>query len=88
MIPREITAADLVKARNARQGEADRWRAANPGDLSDELRYRIGQWIEQGGERPFGEPESRVSGGHVYPPIARTQPPAYPVRADRGYPQA
>ena len=75
MMPHEVSAADLVKARNARQNEADRWLAAHPGQITDELRYAIGQWVEQGGERPFGDPESRLSGGHVYPPIAAPRVP-------------
>lgn len=88
MMPVERTVNDLVRARNDRQGQADRWRAAHPGELSDALMYSIGQWVEQGGERPFGELEERLSGGHVYPPIAPVRPPSYPVRAARDYPQA
>jgi hypothetical protein len=63
------TVADLVKERNARQMRAEQWRAENPGPLSDDMVFRIGQWIEQGGTHaPWELPPPPVA---VYPPITR-----------------
>jgi hypothetical protein len=61
------TVADLVKERNARQAVAERWRAENPRDLTDDLTYRIGQWIEQGGTHAPWEAEPPAAA--VYPPV-------------------
>lgn len=63
------TVADLVKERNQRQATAERWRAENPGPLSDTMAYRIGQWIEQGGTHAPWEPEPPAAS--VYPPVTR-----------------
>jgi hypothetical protein len=63
------TAADLVKERNARQMRAEQWRAEHPGPLSDDMTFRIGQWIEQGGLRAPWEPEPPTEA--VYPPVSR-----------------